>query len=307
MPQILENLTRQELEALPKDRTVVLIPVGILEDHGPHLPVGLDLQEATHLTYRVATELEAAAPQWKCLIYPPTPLACDSNTDVFRTRVKGSVVREYLFGTCTSLYERGFRHFGILSGSWGPKQLTAIEEAGRAFVRWHNGFFLLKLRAPQRMVTFSSLSSALLPPGEAWRSPLIADPAEHGGKRDVSVRLAMAPQDPVARPPLLAGPESKWSRWMLRLQSKREGYWGSDPEQASREEGEAWLQNSAQTLAAKLRRVIENGEKGDKVFRSNYGYFLPNYSSFHAFGWAMLGIIILLMWVSWTIQLLMFR
>ena len=69
MPLILENLTRPELDALPRGKTVFFFPIGGMEDHGPHLPLGLDLQEATHLAYRVALKLEAlpGSPAWTCV------------------------------------------------------------------------------------------------------------------------------------------------------------------------------------------------------------------------------------------------
>ncbi|QAT48640.1 creatininase family protein [Caproiciproducens sp. NJN-50] len=37
-----ENLTRDEIAQLDKSRTIVLLPTGATEQHGPHLPVGTD-------------------------------------------------------------------------------------------------------------------------------------------------------------------------------------------------------------------------------------------------------------------------
>ncbi|MFU0833558.1 MAG: Creatinine amidohydrolase/Fe(II)-dependent FAPy formamide hydrolase (riboflavin and F420 biosynthesis) [Oscillospiraceae bacterium] len=37
-----ENLTRDEIAALDKSKTIVLLPTGATEQHGPHLPVGTD-------------------------------------------------------------------------------------------------------------------------------------------------------------------------------------------------------------------------------------------------------------------------
>lgn len=37
-----ENLTRDEIAALDKDNTIVMLPTSATEQHGPHLPVGTD-------------------------------------------------------------------------------------------------------------------------------------------------------------------------------------------------------------------------------------------------------------------------
>ncbi len=37
-----ENLSRDQLAALDKDKTIVLLPMAATEQHGPHLPVGTD-------------------------------------------------------------------------------------------------------------------------------------------------------------------------------------------------------------------------------------------------------------------------
>jgi hypothetical protein len=39
----LEELTAPEVDALDRNRTVFILPVGMLEIHGPHLPIGTDL------------------------------------------------------------------------------------------------------------------------------------------------------------------------------------------------------------------------------------------------------------------------
>ena len=59
MPRWLERMTADEIEALPRGSTVVFFPVGLIEDHGPHLPVGLDLDEAEVLCRMAAERLEA--------------------------------------------------------------------------------------------------------------------------------------------------------------------------------------------------------------------------------------------------------
>lgn len=46
-------------EALDRGQAAVIVPVGSLEQHGPHLPLGTDAVLSTYVAERVATRLEA--------------------------------------------------------------------------------------------------------------------------------------------------------------------------------------------------------------------------------------------------------
>lgn len=52
-----ENLSRDQLSALDKDKTIVLLPLSATEQHGPHLPVGTD---AIILSTLIDKTIEAA-------------------------------------------------------------------------------------------------------------------------------------------------------------------------------------------------------------------------------------------------------
>ena len=55
-------LTPEELKSLQPELTVFLFPVGGLEQHGPHLPMGTKLIEAEALTRAIADELQRRLP-----------------------------------------------------------------------------------------------------------------------------------------------------------------------------------------------------------------------------------------------------
>ena len=42
-----EHLTREEIRAYSQQGAIVLVPLGSIEQHGPHLPVGTDALLAT--------------------------------------------------------------------------------------------------------------------------------------------------------------------------------------------------------------------------------------------------------------------
>src|SRR4051812_27649026 len=124
-------LRRTELDALPKSQTVFFFGVGPLEDHGPHLRMGLDVAEAEWLCRSAAERLEKEKPGWVGVLMPSVPLGIDSDTTELAITVRPHVLRDWLVDACRSLRRAGFSHFVCFSGHLGPRQLTAIEEAGK--------------------------------------------------------------------------------------------------------------------------------------------------------------------------------
>ncbi|RLE97668.1 MAG: creatininase family protein, partial [Thermoprotei archaeon] len=59
-----EELTSTDLENINKETTVVILPVGSIEVHGPHLPLGTD----TFIIYYVALK---AAEEENAIVLPP--------------------------------------------------------------------------------------------------------------------------------------------------------------------------------------------------------------------------------------------
>jgi creatinine amidohydrolase len=65
-------MNTEQIKALDREKTVVLLPVGILEKHGPYLPSGSD----AYITDRRTSDLANAIverPGWKVLIFPLIP------------------------------------------------------------------------------------------------------------------------------------------------------------------------------------------------------------------------------------------
>ena len=68
------ELTRLEMEQVDKEETVVMIPVGALEQHGNQAPLGTDeiISEAT--ARRIKEKLEVTDPDYPMLIFPAIPI-----------------------------------------------------------------------------------------------------------------------------------------------------------------------------------------------------------------------------------------
>lgn len=288
MPHDFQSLTSSQLETMDRATTVFFFPIGPIESHGPHLPLGMDLIEASRLCQLSATRLETEMPDWKGLIMPPLPLGIDSNTNQVRITVRPYVLRDFLVDSCKSLMKLGFIHFVCFSGHLGPRQLTAIEEAGILIRRIHfmKNWGHRMTGRKQKVPTLISASSAQVSSKQVWKAPIWNNPDEHAGRRDTSVGLYLAPEQV---DPMFAG-----------LPPATDQYWGN-PAAATSARGQETLEDTLQTVFPKLRAVWE-GAPASVLFRTHYRLFPPNRSFFRA--WLLSGVLLLmaLAWVFVTLN-----
>ncbi len=66
-----QDLSSPEIETLDHDRVVAILPVGAIEQHGPHLPVGVDAMIANGILERAKATLPPSA---QALVLPPLPV-----------------------------------------------------------------------------------------------------------------------------------------------------------------------------------------------------------------------------------------
>jgi creatinine amidohydrolase/Fe(II)-dependent formamide hydrolase-like protein len=76
------EMTSTDIAALDRSRTVVLLPGGILEEHGPWLPTFADGYLNERLTRSLATAIVAARPGWTVLVFPTVPLGNSGANDI---------------------------------------------------------------------------------------------------------------------------------------------------------------------------------------------------------------------------------
>ncbi len=125
------------LDALDRARTVVVLTVSPLEEHGPHLPVGVDAIAARYFAETLGERLTAARPGWTALLAPTLHLGSFTFDAVGTVSVRQRVVRDALVDYGGSLARAGFRYIFIANGHGGPGHLTALEEASAIVSRRH--------------------------------------------------------------------------------------------------------------------------------------------------------------------------
>lgn len=124
----LERMNYREVEEYLQRSDTIVIPVGSLENHGLHLPLGTD----TLIPERIAQLLDQRS---DLLIAPAIPYGATDDLTGFAGTV--SIGTEGLIAllraVCDQLYRYGFRHFLILNGHGG--NTAAIQAVGSHLYR----------------------------------------------------------------------------------------------------------------------------------------------------------------------------
>jgi creatinine amidohydrolase len=134
---LLEEMSSPALDALDRARTVIVLTVSPLEEHGPHLPVGVDAYTARHFASTVAERVVAGRPGWHAVMAPTLHLGSFTFEAVGTVSVRQRVVRDLLIDYGASFARSGFRYILIANGHGGPGHLNALDEASAIVSRRH--------------------------------------------------------------------------------------------------------------------------------------------------------------------------
>ena len=137
----LEDLRFPQIDALDRERTMFILPIGMLEEHGPHLPIASDtfgvMFEADGVAKRVSRQLA----QWNVLMMPPLHYG-----ETGANEIGGVFIHPGTYGirhtTLRSLVadiggqgaQNGFKWIFLPTGHGPPTHAVAVN-AARDFVR----------------------------------------------------------------------------------------------------------------------------------------------------------------------------
>lgn len=127
-PKTMFEMTSEEVQEALTQTDIILLPVGALEQHGPHLPLGSDSMQGTEICKRV--QLLLAEEGIPVVVAPPFIYGLSAahmefpGTITLQPHTMLAVLEE----TCLSLYRHGFRRFALImghGGNWPIMQVAA--------------------------------------------------------------------------------------------------------------------------------------------------------------------------------------
>jgi creatinine amidohydrolase len=132
----LEELTWPQIDAFDRQRTLFILPMGMIEQHGPHLPVGADTIGVMYEANETATRVSSALPDWTIIMMPPINYG-QSGANVMGDRlvhpgtygIRQSTLRALVADLGGQLAQNGFRWVFVLNGHGAPTHNVAINEA----------------------------------------------------------------------------------------------------------------------------------------------------------------------------------
>jgi creatinine amidohydrolase len=133
----LEELTMPGLDALDRERTVILLTISPLEQHGPHLPLGVDAFTARYFADEIAQRLAVERPGWSAVLSPTLHLGSFTFDAVGTVPVRQRVVRDAVVDYGEAFARAGFRYVLVANGHAGPTHLAALDEAAATVSRRH--------------------------------------------------------------------------------------------------------------------------------------------------------------------------
>lgn len=227
-----------ETQARRPGATVVL-PVGAVEQHGPHLPLATDLLFADAVVQRVLERLPAEAPIWSL---PPLGYGFSPEHLGFPGTVTlpAEVLLAQLEAIAASLAQAGFRRLVLFNGHGG--QIALLQVAARQLQqRW-------PALAVMPWFLWSGPEGVLEQIPEPERSQGL-----HAGRLETSLMLALHPElvgplpaaEPLPQPPAGLSLEGAVPTAWRTKAITRTGVVG-DPKGASTEEGERLLEGLVQ-------------------------------------------------------------
>jgi creatinine amidohydrolase len=132
--QKLDEMSWVEVENLNKDKAIIFLPIGPVEEHGPHLPVGTDFFAARDIAELAAHYVNQQDDTVHTVVAPVIPVGCSQITADFPGTIslRGTTLARLVVDICTSLVRHGFRYMVIANHHLEPMHvkaiLTAIQE-----------------------------------------------------------------------------------------------------------------------------------------------------------------------------------
>ena len=133
-PKTMVEMSWMEVEAALRQTSIVVVPVGSTEQHGPHMPLGVDTMLGVEMSRRVVERLGRDGVP--VVAGPTIPFGASPNMEELAHPFPGTIsLRQstliaVITDVCRALYEHGFRKIVLVTThaeNHGPAQVAAKE------------------------------------------------------------------------------------------------------------------------------------------------------------------------------------
>jgi creatinine amidohydrolase/Fe(II)-dependent formamide hydrolase-like protein len=259
----LADLNTAQIRALDRSKTVVFLPGGMMEEHGPYLPAFTDGILSERLTAELLQEFTAKKPGWTALVLPSINVGASGYNEfgghyVFpgTYAARPSTLRSLFMDLAEDLGEQGFRRIFVVHVHGSPHHIGALDEAGDYFRDAYGG----------QMVNLWGL----LPVIGGWGRALatLSDPVKkeegmsfHAGMDEHSLMLHLRPD--LVSPGYKTAPIVTGATQQASLEAARRaewpGYLGS-PRLASAEVGARIWTAFAAAAAEHMLKIVDGAD-----------------------------------------------
>ena len=98
---------------IKKKKQIAIIPIGSIEQHGPHLPISTDSDIVTEIAFRLSEKING-------LLLPTISYGIsDEHFPFFNLSIKKSTLSRVLEDLCESLIRNGISRILIINGHYG--------------------------------------------------------------------------------------------------------------------------------------------------------------------------------------------
>ena len=139
------DLNTRDFSKLSRSKTVVIIPGGILEEHGPYLPSGTDGIFNAKLSDDLAQAI-ASRPGWAALVMPSIPLGVGPANEIGRKysfpgscAILPTTLRSIFMDLADQLGQQGFHWVLVVHGHGDPAHNRMLDQAGDYFHDTYGG------------------------------------------------------------------------------------------------------------------------------------------------------------------------
>ncbi len=253
-----QELLRHEFLTALDQRSVVIVPVGSVEQHGPHCPPDVDISIPYHLAIRAADAID----DFPVIVAPPvTHGFTHYNMGEVGTITLGlETFIALLCDVVRSIWANGFRRIVLLNGHVGNEQPT-----------WSTSVKLAEEDIWALAITYWHMAEDEL---RAW-SEADAGSIGHGGEWETSLQLYLRPElldmDLAVKDEWrlkFSPPVQRYARFPERRREMTHGVMG-DPFKASAEKGERLFDVLLERLIAACQEYHREDPPRYKEFGSH--------------------------------------